>query len=119
MAVAGNVSQFTRTINSSVRTVALTFSGNYTTGGDTLDLTKLTNTGFIPGALQFGRLPVRITINNLPDGYTAEWIPGTTLANGKIKWNTASNTELGAGAYPAGISGATDVTMTFEFKGIF
>lgn len=38
-----------------------------------------------------------------------------TLANGKIKINTASNTELTSGAYPARITGDTNI----QFEAIF
>jgi hypothetical protein len=94
---------------------SLAFSGAYPTGGDIIDWTTVTGVQtsngriFTPSAL-----PVIMQI----DGTTGDqygWILGTALNNGKIKINTASNTELGAGAYPARITGDTNVYFDAAF----
>ena len=51
---------------------------------------------------------VAVTSSN---GYGIGFIPGATLALGKLKFTTGSGTELGAGAYPAGITGDTGITV--------
>ncbi|MGH9393570.1 MAG: hypothetical protein ACRD1E_05320 [Terriglobales bacterium] len=98
------------------RVLSLVFSGNYATGGDTLDLTAATNPNGLAGAKAFGRNTAASSVGNVPDGYTAELLAGTALNNWKVKWFTASNTELAAGAYPAGISGASDVRVELVGK---
>jgi len=93
--------------------VQITPSGNYATGGDTVDLTALIG-------VAAGGVPV-FAANNAPlygvaqgsTGDDYDFIPGTQLNNGKLKINTASNTELAAGAYPARISG--DAALFAEF----
>lgn len=87
------------------RQLEITMSGNYAAGGDTLDLTKATNPSYLQGA-GFSNVPVLsdVTVKNSPDGYTAEFVPGTTLANSKIKFMSTADTELAAGAYPANLA---------------
>lgn len=85
-----------------VLTVAVTLSGDYTVGGDTVDLTTVTN----PLMLSNGKvsaLPTRATVVNSPDGYSAEFITGATLQTCKLKVYTAMGTELTAIAYPAAL----------------
>lgn len=118
MAIAAALTNISNSKSTTARTLALTFSGNYTTGGDTLDLTQITNPGYLPGGKQFGVLPKRVTIDNEPDGYGLEWIPGSNLTNGKIRVTTTANVELAAGAYPAGITGDSDVTITMEWPSL-
>lgn len=89
--------------------VAVTFAGNYPAGGDLFDLTPLIG--------QAGKNGYPFVANNPPygedfttsTGYTISYIPGTTLANGKLKINTTAAAELGAGAYPAGLIADTNV----------
>ena len=98
------------------RTLNLVFSGAYPTGGDTLDLTATTNPNGLEGAKAFALNPTVYGVRNLPDGYTAEIIAGAALNSWKVKWYTASNTELAAGVYPAGISGAADVQIEISAR---
>jgi hypothetical protein len=86
----------------------LAASGNYATGGDTLDFTT------IPGRVPASQPPKQVWIAGT-GGYSFGWVPGTTLANGKVKVNTTAATELGAGAYPAGITGDANI----EFEAVF
>ena len=83
----------------------LTPSGSYSTGGDTLDFTT------IAPQLAASQPPVQVWIGgSTGDAYS--WIKGAALNNQKVKINTASNTELAAGAYPARITG--DTSLQFE-----
>ena len=85
----------------------LTASGSYSTGGDTLDFST------VAGQLAASLAPVQIWIGGSSgDAYAFIRAASPTLANGKVKINTASNTELGAGAYPARITG--DANIQFE-----
>jgi hypothetical protein len=85
-------------------TYKVTFSGNYTAGGDTLNLTTATNPKFLSGAF-LGYVPTEYRVCNDAAGYGFEWVPGTTLANGKLKLWSSANTELAAGAYNAALTG--------------
>ena len=111
MAIASSLVSVDPTRRFVRRTLNLVFSGNYTTGGDTLDLTATTNPNSLEGARAFSLVPAQFAVQNVPDGYTAEILAGSALNNWKVKWYTASNTELAAAAYPAGISGAADVQV--------
>ncbi|HVA62318.1 MAG TPA: hypothetical protein VNF74_01235 [Terriglobales bacterium] len=111
MAIASALTSIDVTRRKVRRTLNLTLSGSYATGGDTLDLTATTNPNNLEGAKAFGRVPTVYAVANLPDGYGAEIVAGAALNNWKMKWFTASNTELAAGAYPAGLSGATDIEV--------
>jgi hypothetical protein len=103
----------------------LTFSGNYTTGGDTLDLTTLIGQQYLSKVAVFGKLPLYGFISGSTSGFLYSWIVGTTLSNGKVQITgqqpTSATTgiialsELAAGAYPAGITGDTAVTAEFAF----
>jgi hypothetical protein len=81
----------------------LTLSGNYPAGGETVDLTKLTNPGLHSRAFP-GSIPSKVRFDNIPGGYTPVWVPGTTLANGKVKFLSAVGTDLAAAAYPAALT---------------
>jgi hypothetical protein len=77
----------------------ITASGSYSTGGDTLDLT---NQSFIPA----DALPKQVSIfTQTGQVFNYAWVLGAALNNGKVKIYQAGGTELGAGAYPAGITG--------------
>jgi len=83
----------------------LTASGNYSTGGDTLDFTT------VGPQIPASQPPVQLWAGG-STGDSYSWIKGATLNNQKVKVNTASNTELGSGAYPARITG--DANIQFE-----
>jgi hypothetical protein len=83
----------------------LTPSGNCSTGGDTLDFTT------IASQIIASQAPVQVWVGgSTGDAYS--WVKGTSLNNQKVKINTASNTELASGAYPARITG--DASLQFE-----
>src|SRR5690348_18103363 len=82
-------------------------SGNYASGGDTLDFTTV--------ASQIGasQAPAKVWVGGTTgDSYGFVRAAAPTPANGKVKINTASNTELAAGAYPSRITG--DANIQFE-----
>jgi hypothetical protein len=88
----------------------LTASGNYGSGGS-LDFTAV--------ASQIGasQAPVQVWVGgSTGDNYGFVRAASPTLANGKIKINTASNTELGAGAYPARITGDANIQIEAVFN---
>ena len=88
----------------------LTPSGSYATGGDSLDFTSV--------SAQFGasQAPLQVWIGgSTGDAYAFVRAASPTLSNGKMKINTASNTELASGAYPARITGDTNI----QFEAIF
>ena len=85
----------------------LTFSGSYSSGGDTLDLTAVAS--IVPS----GSVPLQVFIEGNGTAGTAQSViggyyvalTGTTLANWKVKIFSGVGTELGAGAYGAAITG--------------
>lgn len=83
----------------------LILSGNYSAGGDALDLTAATSPKGEAG-VEAKSLPKHFRIWG-QNGYSYAYIPGTTRANGKLKVNTTAATELPGAptAYPAGITG--------------
>ncbi len=99
MAIAANVQEATKTFKSILAFIALTLSGSYVVGGDTLDLTKVTNTngedfeGFFENPQSIG-----LFFENL-GGYYAQIIPGATLSAYKIKIFAPGGAELGAVTY--------------------
>lgn len=91
----------------------LTLAGVYATGGDTLDLAAAFNS---PGmSLPVASLPLIVKIRSIKPTSSAQtnlfeynYVPGTTLQNGKVQVFTGAAaqtalTELSAGAYPAGV----------------
>src|SRR5690242_9913046 len=89
----------------------LTPSGSYSTGGDTLDFTTVAN------QIGASQAPVQVWVGSTTgDTYAFVRAASPTLANGKIKINTASNTELSAGAYPARITGDTNIQIEAVFS---
>jgi hypothetical protein len=81
----------------------LTFSGNYPTGGDTLDFTQVTD-----------KLPSTQIIQAFADsqnGNAGYYVPiaGTALNNWKLKAFSGGGTEVAAGAYPASVT--TDIVQ--------
>ena len=87
---------------------SLSVSGNYSTGGDTLDFTT------VASQISASQPPAQVWVGgSTGDAYS--WIKGTALNNQKVKVNTASATELASGAYPARITGDTSV----QFEAVF
>jgi hypothetical protein len=83
----------------------ITPSGNYSTGGDTLDFTT------VASQIVASQAPVQVWVGgSTGDAYS--WVRGAALNNQKVKISTASNTELASGAYPARITG--DASIQFE-----
>jgi hypothetical protein len=89
----------------------ITPSGNYVTGGDTLDFTKATQDANFIGAVAMvpsSQAPVSLDVwdagGNIANGVFPSL--GTTQANSKLKFTSAFNTELSAAAYPAAITGS-------------
>jgi hypothetical protein len=81
----------------------LAFSGNYPTGGDTLDFTTVAD-----------KLPSTQIIQVFADsqnGNAGYYVPvqGTALNNWKLKAFTGGGTEVAAGAYPASV--VTDIVQ--------
>src|SRR5271157_1028193 len=81
----------------------LTFSGNYVTGGDTLDYTQVSN-----------QLPSDTIVQVFAEsqnGNSGYYIPiqGTALNNWKLKAFVGGGTEISAGAYPASVT--TDIVQ--------
>jgi hypothetical protein len=77
---------------------SLTFSGNYPTGGDTLDFTTVAD-----------RLPSTQILQvcaESQNGNAGYYVPvqGTALNNWKLKAFTSGGTELTAGAYPSTVT---------------
>jgi hypothetical protein len=86
---------------------SLAFSGNYPTGGDTLDFTTVAD-----------KLPSTQIIQAFADsqnGSAGYYVPvqGTALNNWKLKAFTGGGTEVSAGAYPASVtSDVVQITIT-------
>jgi hypothetical protein len=86
---------------------SLTFSGNYPTGGDTLDFTTVAD-----------KLPSDQIIQVFADsqnGNAGYYVPvqGSALNNWKLKAFSGGGTELSAGAYPASVtSDIVQITIT-------
>lgn len=98
------------------RTVNLTFTGNYVAGGDTLDLTLLTNLKGIDGMKTFSRVPDFFEALNQPIAFQIQLIIGADNKTHKVKiWDEVAGTELAAGAYPAGLTAAT-ITIAFDVR---
>ena len=99
----------------------LTFSGAYATfvagppasGGDVIDFTPLIGqaAGGV-GVFAANNPPLSGQIQG-STGDDYDFIPGPTLATSRVSINTTSNTQLGAGAYPARITG--DLYLFGEF----
>lgn len=111
MALAANVVMVEKNQKKFTKTVLVTASGSYSTGGDTLDLTAVTCTDRLEG-FQFRRNPL-FGRNNKGGlgGYLPEIVKGATLATWKIKFYEAGADggdldEITAAAYPSGITDA-------------
>ncbi len=77
----------------------LTFSGNYPSGGDTLDFTSIAD------KLASAQPPVQVFAEsqNGNAGYYVV-VQGSALNNWKLKCFNAGGTEVTAGAYPASVT---------------
>jgi hypothetical protein len=79
----------------------LTFSGTYpAAGGELFDISQFFQDKSAP------KVAFAMSLAGA-NGYSYGFVPGATLATGKIKISTASNTELTNAAYPAGVTGDT------------
>lgn len=95
-----------------------TASGNYVTGGDTVNLQAITpSLGLADATVGYPGVIKHYEVCNAPSGYTANLIPGSTLATWKLQIFSTSNTELVAGAYPAGIIATPFVIVVEGPKG--
>ena len=76
----------------------LTFSGNYATGGDTLDFTQVAD--------KLGSDTLVQVFAESQNGNSGYYIPvqGTALNNWKLKAFLGGGTEVTAGAYPASVT---------------
>lgn len=102
---------------------SITLSGSYATHGDTLDLSQLFG-------VQSRKAPVEVRVfeapaaGTSPSGYVYIFCPGTDGTNGKLTIFTTGTAagdplnELAAGAYPAGLTGATIKFVAFFPVGI-
>ena len=81
----------------------LTFSGNYVTGGDTMDFTTV--------AEKLGSTQIIQVFADSQNGNSGYYVPvaGTALNNWKLKAFSGGGTEVTAGAYPASVT--TDVVQ--------
>ncbi len=85
----------------------LTFSGNYVTGGDTLDFTTV--------AEKLNSAQIIQVFADSQNGNAGYYVPvtGTALINWKLKAFTGGGTEVSAGAYPASVTTDTvQITIT-------
>ena len=75
--------------------IAVTPSGTYTTGGDTLDFTKILNPNFLskPFPSRLFTVPPGIYLEEMGGPYTGI-LDGTTLSNYKMKFYTGGGTEF-------------------------
>lgn len=75
-------------------------SSTYATNGDTISFASL--------GIESSQAPLWVKFNSL-NGYAYVYSPASpsTQSTGKMRVNTTSNTELAAGAYPAGVTGDT------------
>jgi hypothetical protein len=95
-------------------------SGNYATflpgpppsGGDTINFTSLVGSGTQVPVFALNNPPIYGVIQG-STGDDYDFVPGPTLATCLLVINTASNTQLGAGGYPARITG--DLYLYGEF----
>lgn len=95
-------------------TCKLVFSGTYPTGGDTVDLTAINGAGVLGRVFVAGKSPLYGWAAGT-SGHSYGFIPGATLANGKMKISTAAGTELTNAAYPASITGDGNIYMGLTF----
>src|ERR1017187_2197785 len=95
-----------------IRRYALTLSGSYTTGGDTVDFTGLSKNGFARAIPPSNPLPGNdnISFDGVPDGFDMMLVAnGTapTLKNYLLKVYSTADTEHTAGAYETNLKAVT------------
>jgi len=131
MAVQLNIIQVQENDDSVTLVAKLTFSGNYVNPtGDNIDFTTIIGASAAGGpgvaALNTSKNPRQflasapalqgtISRGSGAGGYDITFVPGNALnANAVFVW-TAAGTQLGSGAYPAAITGDTQITLTATF----
>jgi len=85
----------------------LAFSGNYVTGGDTLDFTTVADKLLSTQIIQ--------VFADSQSGNAGYYVPvaGAALNNWKLKAFTGGGTEVSAGAYPVSVTGdVVQITIT-------
>lgn len=112
--------------NDVVRRYTVLPAGSYVNGtGETIDFTKALNPKYLPRPLPpqppGGSLPTETEaiVAKTPGGYDAVLLPAgasPTLKNFNLKFYTSGGTELGSGAYPAGLLANTVLTVTTSRK---
>jgi hypothetical protein len=82
--------------------VSISFTGTYTTGGDTLDLTALKNPSFFPEPF-LARVPLSVGVMNEElSGFYVGIVPGAALNSHKLKVYQPGGLELAnAASYSA------------------
>jgi hypothetical protein len=76
----------------------LSFSGNYSTGGDTLDFSKVAD--------KLPSIQILQATADSQNGNAGYYVPvqGSALNNWKLKCFTGGGTELSSGAYPSSVT---------------
>lgn len=99
-------------------TGTLVATGNYVTGGDTLNLNGATWPAGSSGAVHsLNGCVAGPSVVNGSAGYSFCVIPGTNPANTLLKINSAAGTELtGGSAYPSGMLNDTNITFVIAFR---
>lgn len=110
MALAASTSAVRRTLRDKELVLTLTPTGNYVTGGDTVNLTVIANPAFKgDAAIGYPGDITQFEVIGTPAGYSAKLIKGGTLATWKLmvfQGGAAVSTpsaQLAAAAYPAGV----------------
>jgi hypothetical protein len=107
MPIASSISEVAKPVDKFLIWLALTFTGSYTVGGDTLDLTAVQNTaghsveGFFEPPNNIGVFSENV------GGYYCQVVPGATLNTYKVKLFSPGGLEFTAIAYPAAVTGGT------------
>ena len=100
--------------------LAVTLSGNYVQAvrgantGEVLSLGAATNPLYLPDASFGQKGAARGRIVNGPSGNIGEIIPGADALHWLLKFFSAADTELGAGAYSAPIKADADFVIEFD-----
>lgn len=122
MAWTFNVSQIVRREQDIEVFGTVTFSGNYTTGGDNSGTLVIgSNTGGWPdwrpqvSGLHASLQPISGTFH-ADAGYTGTIVPVAAQVLPKLKLYSAADTEVTAGAYPAGVTGATNHQLRLVYR---
>ena len=95
-------------------TFKLAASGNYSTGGDTVNFATATQDPLFQGmiaAIEALGAPLYMSVQSNSGNIANLYFPvlGTGPTNNKLKIISAYNTELSAGPYPGGVTGDTIV----------